>query len=68
MDQSAYTKSTVQLKGKNAMKIRHLEMLGYEVAVVNRMEFMALGDNKSKVEFLRRLIWKQGLQKEAGKR
>lgn len=68
MDESAYTKGIVQLKGEHAIKIRHLEMLGYEVAVVSRIEFMSLRDNKSRVEFLRRLIWKQGLQKEASER
>nr|XP_022900923.1 FAST kinase domain-containing protein 1, mitochondrial isoform X1 [Onthophagus taurus] len=48
----AYTKGVVQFRGSAQMKIRHLEMLGYKVAIVNLNEWKALIYGEERLEYL----------------
>lgn len=53
---SAYTESTVNLKGSIELKKRHLEMLGYSVVTVRDSEWKKLVHTRERLEFLTTLL------------
>lgn len=59
MKQHAYTRFYIQPKGRYHLKNRHLEILGYEVCLIKRNEWMNLLYAGERLDFLRELIREQ---------
>ncbi|XP_070842757.1 FAST kinase domain-containing protein 3, mitochondrial [Chaetodon trifascialis] len=57
--QKRFTSNKRQLLGKEAIKQRHLRLLGYEVVQIPFYEFEKLQNNNSVVEYLHRKIFPQ---------
>ncbi|XP_018563846.1 FAST kinase domain-containing protein 1, mitochondrial [Anoplophora glabripennis] len=58
--QRAFTRFHVQLKGTYQLQKRHLEIFGYEVAVVNFSEWVNLVHGGERLEYISKLIWPNG--------
>ncbi|KAJ8922494.1 hypothetical protein NQ315_007522 [Exocentrus adspersus] len=52
-----FTQFYTHLKGKYQMKMRHLEIFGYEVAAVNFSQWINLLYPEERLEFISKLIW-----------
>lgn len=50
--QNAFTRFCVHLRGKYQLKKRHLEIFGYEVAVVNFSEWIGLLHAEERLKFI----------------
>lgn len=55
--QQSFTRFCVNLRGKYQLKIRHLEILGYEVAVINFNEWVNLIHGEERLEYISKVIW-----------
>lgn len=56
MKQHSYTRFYKHLKGRYQLKIRHLEILGFEVRHINSNEWVNLLYARERLDFLRNLI------------
>ncbi|KAM5279747.1 FAST kinase domain-containing protein 1, mitochondrial [Ctenodactylus gundi] len=62
LDSKAFCANIFHLKGKSAMKKRHLEILGYRVIQIPHFEWnsMALSTKDARVDYLRQHIFRDG--------
>ncbi|XP_040331250.1 FAST kinase domain-containing protein 1, mitochondrial isoform X3 [Herpailurus yagouaroundi] len=62
LDSRAFCSNTPHLKGKSAMKKRHLEILGYRVIQIPHFEWnsMALSTEEARMDYLRECIFGEG--------
>ncbi|XP_007452683.1 PREDICTED: FAST kinase domain-containing protein 1 [Lipotes vexillifer] len=62
LDSRAFCRNIPHLKGKSAMKKRHLEILGYHVIQIPHFEWnsMALSTKSARMEYLRERIFGEG--------
>lgn len=62
LDSRAFCRNTPHLKGKSAMKKRHLEILGYHVIQIPHFEWnsMALSTKGARMDYLRERIFGAG--------
>ncbi|XP_019314448.1 FAST kinase domain-containing protein 1, mitochondrial isoform X4 [Panthera pardus] len=62
LDSRAFCRNIPHLKGKSAMKKRHLEILGYRVIQIPHFEWnsMALSTKEARMDYLRECIFGEG--------
>ncbi|XP_025784972.1 FAST kinase domain-containing protein 1, mitochondrial [Puma concolor] len=62
LDSRAFCRNIPHLKGKSAMKKRHLEILGYRVIQIPHFEWnsMALSTEEARMDYLRECIFGEG--------
>ncbi|XP_003800901.1 FAST kinase domain-containing protein 1, mitochondrial [Otolemur garnettii] len=62
LDSKAFCKNLPHIKGQSAMKIRHLEILGYHVIQIPHFEWnsMALSTKDARMDYLRECIFREG--------
>ncbi|XP_045336075.1 FAST kinase domain-containing protein 1, mitochondrial isoform X4 [Leopardus geoffroyi] len=62
LDSRAFCRNIPHLKGKSAMKKRHLEILGYRVIQISHFEWnsMALSTKEARMDYLRECIFGEG--------
>uniref|UniRef100_A0A8C9AIC3 FAST kinase domains 1 n=1 Tax=Prolemur simus TaxID=1328070 RepID=A0A8C9AIC3_PROSS len=62
LDSKAFCKNIPHIKGKSAMKKRHLEILGYHIIQIPHFEWnsMALSTKDARMDYLRERIFREG--------